>query len=116
MDEKIKLFKELSEKIKKVEVIINKKDSQAKENIQKLFYEWTKHIIEMRFRQEYETIKSFLILVEFRAEPPYGEIRITLSILSFCIPFTVYFIVVSIFAAPMLPPTRETFPKPFFSK
>jgi radical SAM protein with 4Fe4S-binding SPASM domain len=62
VDEKIKLFKELSEKNKKVEVMLDKKDSEAKENIQRLYYEWANHIIEMRLRQEYETIKSVLII------------------------------------------------------
>ena len=61
-EEKIALFKRLTEETKKVERLIDRKDARAKDNLQRLFLEWTEEIIEMRLRQEYETIKGFLIV------------------------------------------------------
>ena len=62
IEEKINLFKELSEKTREVEDMLNRKTTEAKENITGLFYEWAEHVVEMRLRQEYETIKGFLIV------------------------------------------------------
>ncbi len=61
-NEKIHLFKKLTEETKKVEDLLDRKDPEAKGRLQSLFLEWAKHIIKMRLRQEYETIKSFLIM------------------------------------------------------
>lgn len=61
-DEKIYLFMELTEKIKKFEDMLDKKDSGARDKLQNLFLEWAEHIVEMRLHQEYETIKGFLIM------------------------------------------------------
>lgn len=61
-EEKIELYKKLSEKIKKVENILEKKDSKSQQEIKDLFTEWALQIVEMRLRQEYETIKGFLII------------------------------------------------------
>ena len=38
------------------------KDPEVKEKTLSLFNEWTKYVAEMRLRQEYETIKGFLIV------------------------------------------------------
>ncbi|MCW4016086.1 MAG: radical SAM protein [Candidatus Bathyarchaeota archaeon] len=62
VEEKIELFKRLSENTRNVEELLAKKDSGAKEGIQNLFREWAKHVVEMRLRQEYETIKGFLVV------------------------------------------------------
>jgi radical SAM protein with 4Fe4S-binding SPASM domain len=60
--EKISLFIELTHETKKVENLIDRKDSRAKERLQSLFCEWTRQVVRMRLRQEYETIKGFLIV------------------------------------------------------
>jgi hypothetical protein len=61
-DEKIGLFRKLTQRTHEVEDMLSKKDSKAKEDLQNLFQEWAKHIVEMRLRQEYETIRGFLII------------------------------------------------------
>ena len=60
--EKINLFKQLEEKTSKVQDMVKKHDKNSKNAIEKLFYEWSNYIVDMRLRQEYETIRSFLIL------------------------------------------------------
>jgi hypothetical protein len=67
VEEKIQLFRRLSEETRKVEGLLDRKDPGAKEGIQSLFREWARHVVEARLRQEYETIKGFLI-VEYLAE------------------------------------------------
>ena len=62
VEEKINLFKRLSDNTKKVEDMLDKKDPGAKDSLQSLFCEWTEHVVQMRLRQEYETIKGFLIV------------------------------------------------------
>ncbi len=62
VEEKINIFRKLSEETKKVEELLDRKDSRAKDCLQILFCEWSEHVVEMRLRQEYETIKGFLIV------------------------------------------------------
>ncbi|MGD2066213.1 MAG: radical SAM protein, partial [Candidatus Bathyarchaeota archaeon] len=62
VEEKIRLFKSLSDRTREVEEMLSRKDSGAKNLIQDLFLDWTEHVIEMRLRQEYETLKGFLIV------------------------------------------------------
>lgn len=61
-EEKIRLFKSLSDRTRKVEELLNRKDSEAKDFISSVFLDWTEHVVEMRLRQEYETLKGFLIV------------------------------------------------------
>ena len=61
-EEKINLFRRLSAETKKVEDLLDRKDSRAKDCLKILFCEWSEHVIEMRLCQEYETIKGFLIV------------------------------------------------------
>ena len=68
VEEKIRLFRRLTEETKKVEEMLDRKDSQAIDSLQSLFLEWTENIVEMRLRQEYETIKSFLIVQKLAEE------------------------------------------------
>ena len=68
VEEKIRLFRMLTEETKKVEEMLDRKDSQARDSLQSLFLEWTENIVEMRLRQEYETIKSFLIVQKLAEE------------------------------------------------
>jgi radical SAM protein with 4Fe4S-binding SPASM domain len=63
-DEKIFAFTELNEKTKTVEHMLNAKNPEASEHLESLFTDWSQHIVEMRLRQEYETIKGFLITAE----------------------------------------------------
>ncbi len=61
-NEKIRLFKKLTEETKKIVDLLDRKNAGARDKLQNLFLKWAKHIIEMRLRQEYETIKGFLIM------------------------------------------------------
>jgi len=61
-EEKINLFRRLSVETKKVEELLDRKDCKAKDSFQSLFCEWSEHVVSMRLRQEYETIKGFLIV------------------------------------------------------
>ncbi len=63
--EKIDIFTKLYEKTKVVEKMLNTKSGNATENLIVLFKDWSQQIVEMRLRQEYETIKGFLITAEF---------------------------------------------------
>jgi radical SAM protein with 4Fe4S-binding SPASM domain len=62
VDEKISLFRRLTEETKKVEDILDRKDSLARDRLQSLFRKWAEHVVEMRLCQEYETVKGFLIM------------------------------------------------------
>jgi len=66
--EKIDLFQDLSEKTKKVKEMLDKKAPEIRQQIQNLFNEWSVHVTEMRLRQEYETIKGFLIIEKLAEE------------------------------------------------
>jgi hypothetical protein len=68
VEEKIRLFRRLTEETKKIEEMLDRKDSQAGDSLQSLFLKWTENIVEMRLRQEYETIKSFLIVQKLAEE------------------------------------------------
>ena len=60
-DEKIGMFTKLNEKTQAVEQMLNDKNPEAAETLEGLFKGWSQHIVEMRLRQEYETLKGFLI-------------------------------------------------------
>jgi radical SAM protein with 4Fe4S-binding SPASM domain len=62
VEEKIRLFKSLSDRTREVEELLSRKDSEAKDLISSVFLDWTEHVVEMRLRQEYETLKGFLIV------------------------------------------------------
>ena len=61
VQEKITLFSGLNEKTRAVERLINNEDFEAL-SFEDLFREWSKNVVEMRLRQEYETIKGLLTL------------------------------------------------------
>ena len=63
-EEKIKLFTKLKQENKKVEALLNNKNPKAIEALEKLFADWTDHVIQMRLIQEYETIKGLLVTAE----------------------------------------------------
>jgi len=60
-NEKICIFAKLNEKTKTVEQMLNDKNIEATASLQDLFKDWSQHIVEMRLRQEYETLKGFLV-------------------------------------------------------
>jgi len=62
VEEKIRLFKSLSDRTREVEELLGRKESEAKDLIRSVFLDWTEHVVKMRFRQEYETLKGFLIV------------------------------------------------------
>jgi radical SAM protein with 4Fe4S-binding SPASM domain len=63
-DEKIALFRGLAERTTEVEAKLDNEDLGAAEDFERLFREWAKCVVEMRLRQEYETIKGLLITAE----------------------------------------------------
>jgi radical SAM protein with 4Fe4S-binding SPASM domain len=63
-DEKIVLFNKLNERTKAVEGLLSAEDPEAMEQLEGLFEDWAQHVAEMRLRQEYETIKGFLVTAE----------------------------------------------------
>jgi radical SAM protein with 4Fe4S-binding SPASM domain len=64
-NEKISLFTNLNEETRAVEKMFSDKNAQVVTDLEGLFREWAKHVVEMRLRQEYETIKGLLITSEF---------------------------------------------------
>ena len=78
-EEKIELFSFLNSKTKKVEQMLNKKDPKAEQEIQNLFDEWGLYVIEMRLRQEYETIKGFLIIEKLAEDLGVGKVAETME-------------------------------------
>jgi radical SAM protein with 4Fe4S-binding SPASM domain len=68
VEEKIGLFRRLSGETRKVEDLLDRKDSRAKDSLQNLFCKWAENVVEMRLRQEYETIKGFLIVERLAEE------------------------------------------------
>ena len=77
-EEKLLLFRRLTEQTKKGEEMLNRKDPQAKDSLQSLFLEWTENVVEMRLRQEYETIKSYLIVQKLAEELGVEQLRRTM--------------------------------------
>ena len=94
--EKIGVFTKLTERTKALERMFNAKNPEAIEHLEDLFKDWLQHIVEMRLRQEYETIKGFLITAELvrmggvsrlqesmkRVQEKFGEetVRIALNV------------------------------------
>ncbi len=68
VNEKLDLFNGLSKETKKVEVLLDKKEAEVGKKLQSLFRVWAKNIAEIRLRQEYETIKGFLIIEKLAEE------------------------------------------------
>jgi len=63
-DEKIVLFNKLNERTEAVEGLLSAENPEAMEQLEGLFEDWAQHVAEMRLRQEYETIKGFLVTAE----------------------------------------------------
>jgi radical SAM protein with 4Fe4S-binding SPASM domain len=63
-NEKIAMFNKLNEKTNTVANLLADKNSEAVERLEGLFREMAQEIVEMRLRQEYETIKGFLFTAE----------------------------------------------------
>jgi radical SAM protein with 4Fe4S-binding SPASM domain len=95
-DEKIALVNKLNERTKAVERLLNAENQEVVEDLEDLFEDWAQHVIQMRMRQEYETIKGFLITAELakvmgilrlqdamkRTQEKFGEetVRIALNV------------------------------------
>jgi radical SAM protein with 4Fe4S-binding SPASM domain len=62
--EKIALFNELTEQTKETNRRLSKKASDILERIEALFQKWAIAVVEMRLRQEYETIRGLLVTSE----------------------------------------------------
>ena len=62
-DEKIVLFNKLNERTR-AEGLLSAENPEAMEQLEGLFEDWAQHVTEIRLRQEYETIKGFLVTAE----------------------------------------------------
>jgi len=62
--EKIAIFSELAEKTEKTESKLVNYPSDSSQDIEELFQAWAKRVVEMRLRQEFETIRGLLITSE----------------------------------------------------
>ena len=94
--EKIDVFTKLTERTKALEQMLSAKNPEAVEHLEGLFNDWSQQIVEMRLRQEYETIKGFLITADLaktvglsclqdamkKAQKNFGEetVRIALNV------------------------------------
>ena len=58
---KIQLYSSLNKNTKALESILSNRSSDATEHLEKTFGNWAQNVIEMRLRQEYETIKGLLL-------------------------------------------------------
>jgi radical SAM protein with 4Fe4S-binding SPASM domain len=90
------MFTNLTERTKALERMLSAKNPEAIEHLEGLFRDWSRYIAEMRLRQEYETIKGFLITAELaktvgisrlqdamkRVQEKFGEetVRIALNV------------------------------------
>jgi radical SAM protein with 4Fe4S-binding SPASM domain len=63
-NEKINLFLNLNKKTRAVADMINSKNPAVPSAVETLFNEWASKVAEMRFLQEYQTIKGLLMLSE----------------------------------------------------
>lgn len=79
VNERINLFRRLTKRTDKVEDMLNKKDIRTKEELQDLFREWANHIVNVRLRQEYETIKGFLIMVQLAEDVEIERLKKAMS-------------------------------------
>jgi radical SAM protein with 4Fe4S-binding SPASM domain len=79
IDEKIHIFRRLSEETKKVENMLDRKEFRAGDKLQSLFRKWGDHIVQMRLRQEYETIRGFLIMERLVEEVGIERLEETVS-------------------------------------
>jgi radical SAM protein with 4Fe4S-binding SPASM domain len=94
--EKIDVFTKLTERTKALERMLSDKNPEAIKHLEGLFRDWSRHIVEMRLWQEYETIKGFLLTSELaktvgvsrlqdamkRVQEQFGEetVRIALNV------------------------------------
>lgn len=62
--EKIVLFSKLAEKTKGTERRLTNKTQDSLQNLMVTYQEWSANVMEMRLRQEYETIKGLLVTSE----------------------------------------------------
>jgi len=60
-DKKIQLYASLNKNTKALESMLSNRNFDAAEHLEKIFSNWAQNIIEMRLRQEYETIKGLLL-------------------------------------------------------
>jgi radical SAM protein with 4Fe4S-binding SPASM domain len=79
VEKKIRLFRSLTEETKKIEDMIGRRDYEAVNRLKNVFREWAEHVIEMRLRQEYETIKGFLIMARLAEDIGLERLEKTMS-------------------------------------
>jgi radical SAM protein with 4Fe4S-binding SPASM domain len=74
-DEKIVVFTKLTERTEALKRMLSAKNPDAIEHLEGLFKEWSQHIVDMRLRQEYETLKGFLITAELAKTADVPRLR-----------------------------------------
>lgn len=75
VEERISLFRRLSEETRKVEEMLDSGDSGVGDVLQGVFLEWARYVVEVRLRQEYETIRGFLIVQRLAEELGVGRVE-----------------------------------------
>lgn len=73
-EEKIATAESLLKKLTHVEKLLDSGDAEASKQLESLFKEWSIKIVEMRLRQEYETIRGYLMA--WTAAQEYGLKRL----------------------------------------
>jgi radical SAM protein with 4Fe4S-binding SPASM domain len=68
IDEKLRIFTGLRAETKKVADMLDRRNPEGGDRLQTLFRIWAENVVEMRLRQEYETIKGFLIMEQIAEE------------------------------------------------
>jgi AdoMet-dependent heme synthase len=63
-EEKISLFTQLTDKTKTTRQELSERNSDSLESLEALYQDWASRVVEMRLRQEYETIKGLLTTSE----------------------------------------------------
>ncbi|MCW4033969.1 MAG: radical SAM protein, partial [Candidatus Bathyarchaeota archaeon] len=74
VEEKIQMFRALAEKTKKVLQLIETQDQASAQELQSLFGDWFDYVVEMRLRQEYETIKGLLIIEQLAEDLGFDRV------------------------------------------
>ena len=63
-EEKIRLYTALYARTRKVECTLDEKNPEALGALRVLFHDWGRNVVEMRLRQEYETIRGLLTIAQ----------------------------------------------------
>ncbi len=74
-NEKADIRSKLLERLAWAETLMNERDVKAAAHLRSIFNEWTAWIVEMRLRQEYETIRGFLMAWAAATQHGLGRLK-----------------------------------------